>query len=133
MATKARVWSTCTDAVAGVTTSEVGVAAVTVSEAVSVKPLYVAVMVTVPAVRPVAKPRPPPKGPPPPDVMLAMVLLEVVHDAELVTVCEVPSSKVASATNCWVPLTRIDAVVGVTSRPVRAGLRTERLTVAVCP
>src|SRR5450759_578897 len=135
VATKAWVCPTWIDSAAGVTTSFEGVAVDTVSDAVPENPLYVAVTVTVPAERPVARPRPPPPppGPPPPVLMLAMAPFEVVHEALLVTGCVVPSSKVTSAVNCCVRLSSTEADVGVTSRPVATGLRTVRVTLAENP
>ena len=135
VATNAWVCPTLIDGAAGVTTSFAGVAVDTVSEAVAESPLYVAVTATVPAERPVASPRPPPPppGPPPPVLMLAMAPFEVVHEALLVTVCMVPSSKVTSAVNCCVPWSSTAADVGVTSRPVATGSRTVRVTLAENP
>jgi hypothetical protein len=103
------------EAVAGVTTNEIEVAAVTVKVAVAVLPYHWAVMVdwpmTLPEARPVAEivatPGPPTRS------------VEVQAEAA-VTSLEDPSLKVALAVNCWVPVIGIEAVAGVTVRETRA-------------
>jgi hypothetical protein len=101
------------EAVAGITTNETNVAVFTVNVADAVLPPKAAVMTVVPGATPVAKPlvgavEETPATPGVPE--------DQVEDAVTSTVA--PSPYVAVAVNCWVPLTGIEAVLGVTAREI---------------
>ena len=95
------------EAVNGVTTIELNVAAVTVKVAEPALPPKLAVMTDVPLATPVARP----------DVLLTVATLVVpeVQLEDAVTSLDDPSLYVAVAINCWVAPIGIEAVAGVTS------------------
>ena len=98
------------EAVAGITSNFVDVAAVTFKVAESDRPPKVAVMSDVPVAMPVAKP----------DVGLTVATLAVpeVQLEDAVTSMVDPSLYVAVALNCWVPLIGIEVIAGVTSMDI---------------
>jgi hypothetical protein len=101
-----------TDGLTGVTEMDSSAAFVTVNIAEPVLPPKLALMVDVPAATPIARP-----------VVLLTVATVVIADTqadEVDTLREVPSEKVAVATNCWVPLVGIVAVAGVTASATRS-------------
>jgi hypothetical protein len=115
------------EAVAGVTTNDTGIAPFTVNMAVAVWPLYLAVMVDVPGLTAVATP-------------IVGLVFEIVATPEPVRSGEVqaetavlsmlvPSLNVSIAVNCWVPVTGIEAVAGITSNFVDVAAFTVKILV----
>src|SRR5579859_7619029 len=114
-------------AVAGVTAMEVTVLAVTVSVAVPVTPLTVAVIGVVPAATPVARPA---------ALTVATVGFALAQIAVAVMLAVVPSLYVAVAVNCCVAPTWTLAVTGITAIEVKlgaAGGGTVNIAVPVTP
>lgn len=98
---------------------ETKLADVTLRVAEPVTPADVAVMIVVPWPTLLARP---------PAPTVATVKEEVVHLAELVRYCVLPSLKVPSALNCWVSPNEIEGVPGVTEIDLRIGGVTENPT-----
>jgi hypothetical protein len=123
------------EAVAGVTFKPFDVAAFTVKLAVADGPPTpkVAVMTTgaTLAATPVARPAPAtPLG-----ESVALAALDVVQVVAAFVVLSklVPSLNISHTVYCWVPLTGIEAVVGVTIKPFDVAAFTVKLAVAVWP
>jgi hypothetical protein len=120
---------TGTEAVAGVTTNEIGVAAFTVKLAVAgecglVAKVAVMTTGTALAVTPVARP-----GVAPPVKIVAPAVLALQVEAAVLSKL-VPSLNVSTAVYRWVPVTGIEAVAGETTNDVDVALFTVKLAVA---
>lgn len=113
-----------TEAVAGVTESEVKTAAVTVNVAEPLIAPRVAVIVVVPGATPMANPVP--------LLTVATVVVEELHLAVLTRFCVVPLLYVPVAVNCWVMPAATEGLAGVIAIETSGGAVPVPLSVTIC-